>query len=176
MGQAPSGVVGGVELSEEQCSVTWLIIPIHLWSPQYLRPFSSSPHTIASWLQNSLDCEVRRVRINFLSSPRNSLEKYVKMVILSVAMGLKISEFLWLFMRFPYAIWLPACECDYTDAWEVYREPSTFIFTEGNYYSFSFQKRAFCFMFSVRTCEILRYFTALMYWIVCLSILQSKPH
>lgn len=60
------------------------------------------------------------------------------MVILSVAIGLTISEFLWVFMRFPYTIWLPPWECDCTDAWIMYREPSAFIFTDGNYYSLSF--------------------------------------
>lgn len=69
----------------------------------------ASPCTIASRLQNSLDCEVRRVRINFLSRPRNALKYYIKMVILSVAIGLKISEFLQVFMRFPCTIWLSTC-------------------------------------------------------------------
>ena len=62
------------------------------------------------------------------------------MVISYVAIGLKISEFLWIFMRLPCTIWLPTCECVYTDARIIYREPSTFIFTEGDYYSLSFQE------------------------------------
>ena len=74
----PQGVRGGrgrgIELLEEQYLVTRFIIPIRLQSPRYLRPFSTSPCTIASGSQNSSDCEVSWVGINFLSSPRNSLE------------------------------------------------------------------------------------------------------
>lgn len=64
----------GTELLEEQYLVTRFIIPICLRSPRYLRPFSTSPRIIAFRSQNSWDCEVSWVGINFLSSPRNSLE------------------------------------------------------------------------------------------------------